>query len=178
MVSLRIQQLLAYESGVTDTVDPLAGSYYVEHLTDEIEKGAVAYIGEIDRLGGAPAAIETGYVQRKIQEGAYLYQKEIESGTRTLIGVNRFKIDEPACANILRIDSRVERLQVEKLSRIKGTRDNRKVKQLLEELKKAARGDKNLMVPILEAVRAYATLGEICRSLKEIFGEYKPPTVI
>ena len=178
MVSLRIQQLLAYESGVTDTVDPLAGSYYVEHLTDEIEKGANTYIQEIDRLGGAPAAIETGYVQRKIQEGAYRYQKEIESGKRTLIGVNKFKIDEPACANILKIDPQVESLQVEKLSKIKAARDNRKVKRLLEELKKAARGDENLMAPILEAVKAYSTLGEICGALKEIFGEYKPPTVI
>ncbi len=178
MVSLRIQQLLAYESGVTDTVDPLAGSYYVEHLTDGIEKGAIAYIREIDQLGGAPAAIETGYVQRKIQEGAYRYQKEIESGKRTLIGVNKFKIDEPACMNVLKIDPQVESLQVEKLSKIKAARDNRKVKQLLERLKEAARGDENLMVPVLEAVKAYATLGEICGALKEIFGEYKPPTVI
>lgn len=178
MVSLRIQQLLAYESGVADTVDPLAGSYYVEHLTDEIEKGASAYIREIDEMGGAPAAIERGFIQRKIQEGAYRYQKEIESGKRTLIGVNKFKIDEPPCTTVLKIDPQVESLQVEKLSKIKAARDNRKVRQLLEKLREAARGDQNLMVPILEAVKAYATLGEICGALKEVFGEYKPPTVI
>jgi methylmalonyl-CoA mutase N-terminal domain/subunit len=178
MVSLRTQQLLAYESGVTDTVDPLAGSYYVEYLTSEIERRAVEYIREIDEMGGAPAAIEAGYVQKKIQEGAYRYQKQIESGEKILIGVNKFKIDEPVSMRLHKFDSQVERLQLEKLAEIKVHRDTEKVKNLLERLKEAARGDANLMFPILETVKAYATLGEICGALKEVFGEYRSPTFV
>lgn len=178
MVSLRIQQLLAYESGVTGTIDPLAGSYYVEHLTDEIEKRAIEYIREIDQMGGAPVAIETGYIQKKIQEGAYRYQKEIEAGERVLIGVNKFKVDEPVSMKLAKMDPQVERDQLEKLRKIKGARDNGEVKHLLEKLKGAARGEANLMYPILDAVKAYATLGEICNTLREVFGEYKGATFI
>jgi len=173
MVSLRIQQLLAYESGATDTVDPLAGSYYVESLTNEIEKRAISYIQEIDEIGGAPAAIEAGYIQKKIQEGAYRYQKGIESGERVLIGVNKFKVDEPVAMNLLKIDPQVEKLQLEKISQIKARRDNEMVKHHFRRLKEAAQGDNNLMYPILEAVKTYITLGEICSALKEVFGEYK-----
>jgi methylmalonyl-CoA mutase N-terminal domain/subunit len=178
MVSLRIQQLLAYESGVTGTIDPLAGSYYIEYLTNEIEKRAIDYIREIDEMGGAPLAIETGYIQKRIQEGAYRYQKEIESGERTLIGVNKFKVDEPVSMKLAKIDPQVERDQLEKLKKIKATRDNGKMKFLLEKLMEAARGDANLMYPILDAVKAYATLGEICSTLREVFGEYKGVTFI
>jgi methylmalonyl-CoA mutase N-terminal domain/subunit len=178
MVSLRIQQLLAYESGVTGTIDPLAGSYYVEYLTNEIEKRVINYIQEIDEMGGAPAAIETGYIQKKIQEGAYRYQKEIESGERILIGVNKFKGDEPVSMKLQRVDPQVEKDQLEKLRKIKMTRDNGKVKFLLEKLMETAKGDANLMNPILDAVKAYATLGEICGTLREVFGEYKGVTFI
>jgi len=178
MVSLRIQQLLAYESGVTGTIDPLAGSYYVEYLTNEIEKRVINYIQEIDEMGGAPAAIEAGYIQKKIQEGAYRYQKEIESGERILIGVNKFKVDEPVSMKLQRVDPQVEKDQLEKLRKIKMTRDNGKVKFLLEKLMETAKGDANLMDPILDAVKAYATLGEICGTLREVFGEYKGVTFI
>ena len=178
MVSLRIQQLLAYESGVTGTIDPLAGSYYVEYLTNEIEKRVINYIQEIDEMGGAPAAIEAGYIQKKIQEGAYRYQKEIESGERILIGVNKFKVDEPVSMKLQRVDPQVEKNQLEKLRKIKMTRDNGKVKFLLEKLMETAKGDANLMDPILDAVKAYATLGEICGTLREVFGEYKGVTFI
>jgi len=178
MVSLRIQQLLAYESGVTGTIDPLAGSYYIEYLTNEIEKRAIDYIREIDEMGGAPLAIETGYIQKRIQEGAYRYQKEIESGERTLIGVNKFKVDEPVSMKLAKIDPQVEKDQLEKLKKIKAARDNGKVKFLLEKLMEAAQGDANLMYPILDAVKGYATLGEICSTLREVFGEYKGVTFI
>lgn len=178
MVSLRIQQLLAYESGIAGTIDPLAGSYYIEHLTNEIEKRAVNYIHEIDEIGGAPVAIETGYIQKKIQEGAYRYQKEIESGERILIGVNRVRVDEPASMKLQRVDPQVEKDQLEKLRKTKMARDNGKVKFLLERLMEAAKGDANLMDPILDAVKAYATLGEICGTLRDAFGEYKGVTFI
>lgn len=178
MVSLRIQQLLAFESGVTGTVDPLAGSYYIEYLTNEIEKRAIDYIREIDEMGGAPVAIEVGYIQKKIQEGAYRYQKEIESGARILVGVNRFKVNEPASMKVHKLDPQIERSQVEKLAKIKAHRHEEKVTHLLEKLKEAAKGGSNLMFPIIEAVKAYATLGEICSVLKEIFGEYKGTTYI
>ena len=175
-VSLRIQQLIAYESGATDTVDPFAGSYYVESLTNEIEKRATNYIREIDEMGGAPAAIETGYIQKKIQEGAYRYQKDIESGERALIGVNKFKMDEPVSMKLLKVNPQVEKEQLEKLRSIKASRDNLKVKSLLKKLKEAAQRDTNLMFPILDAIKAYATLGEICSVLRELFGEYKGTT--
>lgn len=174
MVSLRIQQLLAYESGVADTVDPLAGSYYVEHLTNEIERKAVEYIRQIDEMGGAPAAIESGFIQKKIDEGAYHHQKGIETGEKVLIGVNKFRMDEPVSMKLHKVDPQVERSQLEKLAKVKSGRNNEKVKHVLKRLKEAADGDGNLMFLIPEAVKAYATLGEICDTLKEVFGEYKP----
>jgi methylmalonyl-CoA mutase N-terminal domain/subunit len=177
-VSLRIQQLLAYESGVTETIDPLAGSYYVEYLTNEIEKKAMDYIRKIDEMGGAPTAIEMGYIQKEILEGAYRYQKEIESEERILIGVNKFKVDEHVSMKLAKIDPRVEIDNLEKLKKIKARRDNLKVEFFLEKLKEAAQGDANLMYPILDAVKTYATLGEICSTLREVFGEYKGVTFI
>jgi len=177
-VSLRIQQLIAFESGVTNTVDPLAGSYFVENLTNEIEKRAIAYIKEIDEIGGAPAAIETGYIQKKIQEGAYRYQKEIESGERVLVGVNKFKVDEHTSMQLLKMDNQIEKSQLAKLTKIKGWRDEKRVKQIIKELKAAAQSNVNLMFPILDAVKAYATLGEICGVLKEVFGEYNSTSII
>ena len=172
-LALRTQQLIAYESGVSDTIDPLAGSYAVETLTDEIEKKAVEYIAKIDELGGAVKAIESGFIQQEIAESAYQYQKEIESKQRILVGVNQFQEQEEPFRDILRIPPEVERVQKEKLSRVKRERDGNRVNEVLSALKNAARGTDNLVPPILDAVRAYATVGEISDTLRDVFGEYK-----
>jgi methylmalonyl-CoA mutase N-terminal domain/subunit len=172
-IALRTQQLIAYESGVADMVDPLGGSYAVETLTNEIEKGAMEYIEKIDAMGGAIKAIETGYIQGEIAESAYQYQREIEGKRRIIVGVNQFQIEEKPLKDILRIQPEVELYQKEKLSKVKRERDNGKVKEILASLKKAAQGTDNLLPPILEAVRAYATLGEISDTLREVFGEYR-----
>jgi len=175
-VALRTQQLIAYETGVADTVDPLAGSYYVESLTREIYNRAEEYIQKIDEMGGAVSAIEKGYIQKEIQDSAYRYQKEIESGERTVVGVNRFQVEEEKPTNLLRVDPAVRLAQIEKLKALKAGRDHQKVKDTLSNLRQAAQGSGNLMPPILEAVKAYATLGEICDVLREVFGEYQPST--
>jgi len=172
-IALRTQQLIAYESGVADMVDPLGGSYAVETLTNEIEKRAMEYIEKIDAMGGAIKAIETGYIQGEIAESAYQYQREIEGKSRIIVGVNQFQTKEKPLKDILRIQPEVEIYQKEKLSKVKRERDNGKVKEILASLKKAAQGTDNLLPPILEAVRAYATLGEISDTLREVFGEYK-----
>ena len=173
MIALRTQQIIAYESGIADTVDPLGGSYAVEVLTNEIEKKAMEYIEKIDSMGGAIKAIEAGYIQQEIGESAYQYQKEIEAKKRIIVGVNQFQIEEEPLQNILRISPEAEKYQREKLSRIKGERDQGKVKETLAVLKKTAQGTENLVPPILEAVRVYATLGEITGPLREVFGEYR-----
>ena len=172
-IALRTQQLIAYESGVADMVDPLGGSYAVETLTNEIEKRAMEYIEKIDAMGGAIKAIETGYIQGEIAESAYQYQREIEGKRRIIVGVNQFQIEEKPLKDILRIQPEVELYQKEKLSKVKRERDNGKVKKILASLKKTAQGTDNLLPPILEAVRAYATLGEISDTLREVFGEYR-----
>ena len=172
-IALRTQQLIAYESGVADMVDPLAGSYAVESLTHEIERKAMEYIEKIDGMGGAIKAIETGYIQGEIAESAYRYQKEIESKKRIIVGLNQFQIEEEPLKDILRIRPEVERFQKEKLSKVKIGRDNGKVKETLAALKKTAQGTDNVVPPILEAVKAYATLGEISDTLREVFGEYR-----
>lgn len=172
-LALRTQQVIGYESGVTDTVDPLAGSYYLENLTDEIEKRAMEYIKKIDDMGGMLRAIESGYVQREIQDSAYKYQMEVESGEKIVIGVNKFQIKEDKEFDILKIDEEVEKKQVERVRKLKSERNNEKVKKSLESVKDIARGNENLMFPILEAVRNYATLGEISNALREVFGEYR-----
>jgi len=177
-IALRTQQLIAYESGVAETVDPLAGSYYLEELTREIEQRAEAYIKKIDEMGGAPAAIEQGYIQREIQDSAYQYQREIEKGDRVVVGVNRFQVQEEKPSNLLRVDPAVRVSQIEKLKKLKSERDDSKVKQSLAQLRQAAQGTENLMPPILDAVRGYATLGEICDVLREVFGEYQQVTTI
>jgi methylmalonyl-CoA mutase N-terminal domain/subunit len=173
-VSLRAQQILAHESGVTDTVDPLGGSYYVEALTDEIEKRAREYIDKIDQMGGAVTAIEKGYIQQEIQESAYRYQKEVESAKRIIVGVNKFQIKEPPLKGLLKVDPQVREVQVERLARLRASRDQKRVEPSLKELKKMAQGSGNLMAPILDCVRAYCTLGEICDVLRGVFGEYEP----
>ncbi len=172
-LALRTQQVIGYESGVTDTVDPLAGSYYIEKLTDEIEKRAVEYIEKIDNMGGMLSAIEEGYVQREIQDSAYKYQMEIEKNEKVVVGVNKFQIEEEENYDILKIDEEMERKQVERVKRLKKERDGDAVRKSLEKVKDVAKGDENLMFPIIEAVKNYATLGEISDALREVFGEYR-----
>ncbi len=172
-IALRTQQILAYESGVAETVDPLAGSYYVETLTNEIEEKALEYIDKIDKLGGVITAIEKGFIQQEIQNSAYQYQKEIEENKRIVVGVNKFQINEKYPEGLLRVNPEVGRRQIEKLHALKKTRDNQKVQDSLTDLEKAAKSDANLMPYILNCVRAYVTLGEICDVLKKEFGEYK-----
>jgi methylmalonyl-CoA mutase N-terminal domain/subunit len=173
-IALRTQQIIGYESGAAETVDPLAGSYYVESLTDRIEEEALAYIKRIDDLGGAVRAIEQGYVQQEIQNAAYRYQMDVEKGDRIVVGLNKFQIKEAPPKGLLRVDPSVGERQVEKLTALKARRDNAAVKAALAALETAAKGEDNLMPPILEAVRKYATLGEVCDVLRGVFGEYRP----
>jgi len=177
-IALRTQQIIAYESGVADTIDPLAGSYYVEHLTNTIEEKAREYIEKIDSLGGAIRAIEKGFMQQEIQDSAYRYQKEIESGRRIVVGVNKFQIEEEPPKGLLKVDPEVGRRQIEKLNKLKSERDNIAVSNSLKELGEKAMTDENLMPYILNCVRNYATLGEICDILREEFGEYKASIMI
>ncbi|MFB3885317.1 MAG: methylmalonyl-CoA mutase [Thermodesulfobacteriota bacterium] len=172
-IALRTQQLIAYESGVTDMIDPLGGSYVVETLTSEIERRSMEYIDKIDALGGAVKAIEAGYVQNEIAESAYQYQREIETKKRTIVGLNRFQMEEEPLRDILRVRPEVERFQKEKLSRVKKERNDRRVKETLALLKKAAQGRDNVVPTILQAVKAYATIGEVSDTLREVFGEYR-----
>jgi len=173
-IALRTQQLIAYESGAADTADPLGGSYYIEALTDEIEKRASDYIAKIDQLGGSVAAIERGYIQQEIQESAYRYQKEIEAGDRVMVGVNMFQTKEPPPKGLLKVDPRVQEMQLKRLAQLRASRDRQRVETSLAGLKKIAEGDGNLMVPILDCVRTHCTLGEICDVLRGVFGEYEP----
>lgn len=172
-LALRTQQIIAYESGVADLIDPFGGSYVVEALTHEIEKKSMEYIEKIDQMGGAIQAIESGYLQDEIAESAYQYQKEIESKKRIIVGLNQFQIEEEPLKEILRIKPEVEKYQKEKLTRVKQDRDSTKVKETLAQLKKSAQGNENIVPPILEAVKAYATIGEISDTLREVFGEYR-----
>jgi len=176
-VALRTQQIIAYESGVVDTVDPLAGSYYIEQLTKEIEDRARKYIERIDSMGGAVAAIEKGFMQREITESAYRFQKEVEAKKRIVVGVNDF-VGEEVPIKTLQVDPIVEETLVERLKEIKNKRNQPKVSEALDRLRIAAeRENESLMPFILEAVKEYATLGEICGTLREVFGEYKPPSI-
>ncbi len=177
-IALRTQQIVAYESGVTNTVDPLAGSYFVENLTDRIEEEAMSYIASIDAMGGMVKAVEEGYPQRQIQDAAYEYQRGIESGDRVVVGVNKFQQEEPPPSGLLRVDPAVEAAQRKKLESDKGARDNVRVKKTLSFLRETARSSGNLMPSIIDCVRCYGTLGEICGVLREEFGEYQPKTVV
>jgi methylmalonyl-CoA mutase N-terminal domain/subunit len=172
-LALRTQQLIAYESGVADVIDPFGGAYAVEALTDEIERKSVEYIEKIEAMGGAIKAIESGFIQGEIGESAYQYQKEIESKKRIIVGLNQFQMEEEPLRDILRIKPEVEQYQKEKLARVKKERNNAKVKETLAVLKKAAQGTDNVVPPILEAVKVYASLGEISDTLREVFGEYR-----
>ena len=173
-IALRTQQIIAYESGVADTIDPLAGSYFVEHLTDEIERQSRTYIEKIDDMGGALVAIERGYMQREIQESAYRFQKAVEQGDEVVVGVNRFTIAKEQSHELLRVDPAVGRRQAERLSALRAHRDSAHVQAALAGLRRAARRADNLLPPILAAVKACATLSEICGLLREELGEYQP----
>jgi len=177
-IALRTQQIIAEESGVTDTVDPLGGSYFVEVLTDKLEKDAMSYIEKIDEMGGMVEAIEKGYVQREIQKEAYRFQKELENKERIVVGMNKYQTKEESPKNLLKLDPAIQKNQIEKLKNIKEMRDNKLVSQSLNELKEAAKGKENLMPYIINSVKAYSTLGEISNVLKEIFGEYNENVVV
>lgn len=177
-VALRTQQIIAYESGVADTIDPLAGSYYIEYLTDEIEKRAAEYIAKIDDMGGALAAIESGFMQQEIQSAAYRFQQEVDSGEQVVVGVNRFKVEEEIKPEILRVDETLQQTQAAKLAALRARRDDTAVKTALARLADAAQGTENLMPHILSAVEAYATTGEISNTLRHVWGEYQPTTLI
>ena len=177
-IALRTQQIIAYESGVADTIDPLGGSYYVEYLTNQIEEKVAQYLERIDEMGGAVAAIEKGFMQKEIMESAYRYQKEVESKKRLVVGVNEFVSEEKTPIKILRIDPEIEKTLVKRLNEVKRQRNNTKVKEALDNLRRAAeKEDENLMSFIIQAVKEYATLGEICDTLRQVFGEYKPPSI-
>lgn len=172
-IALRTQQIIAYESGVTDTVDPLGGSYCLEYLTKKIEEEALRYIKKIDEMGGAVKAVEAGYIQKEIEESAYRYQMEIEKKERIIVGVNEFLMDEEPIQNILRVDPELEKLQRERLNAFRKRRNYRNVEIALNRVIEAARGSDNLMFPIIDAVREGATLGEISDALRSVFGEYR-----
>jgi methylmalonyl-CoA mutase N-terminal domain/subunit len=171
-IALRTQQVIGYESSVSDTADPLAGSYAIEYLTNEIEKRANDYIQKIDALGGMLVAIEKGFVQREIEHAAYETQRAIESGDQVVVGVNRFKLEEEASVPFMRIDEKLEREQVERVQAVRARRDAEKTRVALDKIEQAARTDENLMPHIIAAVEAYATLGEISDRLRQVFGEY------
>jgi methylmalonyl-CoA mutase, N-terminal domain len=172
-IALRTQQVIAHESGVTETVDPLAGSYYIEKMTKEIEDAVMEYINQIDKLGGAPKAIEKGFIQREIQNSAYQYQKDVEDKKRIVVGVNKFQSEEETMKDLLKVNPEIEKQQVKKLEEVKSNRAEKEVKEKLNRLKEAANSDENVMPFILDCVKNYATLGEICDKLRDIFGEYK-----
>jgi methylmalonyl-CoA mutase N-terminal domain/subunit len=176
-IALRTQQLVAYESGVTNTVDPLAGSYCVEALTGRIEEAAAAYIATIDEMGGMVEAIEAGYVQKEIQSSAYEYQKAVEMGERVIVGVNKFTVKEGPPSGLLKVDPALREVQIDKIDGVKARRNAAQVQATLDRVEAVARGEENLVPPIIEAVKAYATLGEICDTLRRVFGEYQPQVI-
>ena len=178
-IALRTQQIIAHESGVANTIDPLAGSYFVEALTDKMEKDAFDYINKIDEMGGMIEAIERGYPQKEIADAAYKFQRQIEEGEKTIVGVSKYVVDDDSDSKIptLHISEKVEKEQIAKLKEIKKSRDNDLVKKNLDALKKAAQGKDNLMPLILDCVRSYCSIGEMCGTMKEVFGEYVDPKV-
>ena len=177
-VALRTQQIIAYESGVADTIDPMAGSYIIEHLTDEIEKQAVEYIRKIDEMGGAMKAIEQGYLQNEIQDAAFAAQRSLEDGEDIVVGVNRFQVDETITLEALKIDQSIELEQRERLAKLRASRDNNKAEDLLNRLEACAKGDENMMPIIIECVEGKLTLGEICGRLRQVWGENREPSFL
>ncbi|PWB67768.1 methylmalonyl-CoA mutase, partial [candidate division GN15 bacterium] len=171
-IALRTQQLLAYESGITNSVDPLGGSYYVEYLTDQVEKKVTALMGEIETKGGSVRCVENGWFRDEIARSAYEHQKRIEQEETVVVGVNRFKADQAGVPAVLKLDPKLERKQIESLGKVKAARDNNRVRQSLYNLRDAAVSGSNLVDPVLEAVEAYATVGEISDVFRELWGEY------
>jgi len=178
LIALRTQQVIGYEIGVTDTVDPLGGSYYLESLTNKIEDEVWKYLNKIDELGGAVQAIEKGFMQREIQQSAYAYQRQIESGERVVVGVNKFQMETEKPKDLLKVNPAVAERQVDKLRKLHESRNQRAVAEALQNLRKIAQTDENLMPAIIRAVSVYATLGEICGILREVFGEYQQQVLL
>jgi methylmalonyl-CoA mutase N-terminal domain/subunit len=176
-IALRTQQIIAEESGVANTIDPLGGSYFVEALTNRMEEEALALIQKIDDMGGMLAAIEKSFPQREIADSAYHYQKQIDENKKTVVGVNKYITEERLPVDILEIDDTLEKMQIEKLHRVKNSRDSKKVRECLEKLGEACAGNKNVMDRIIEAVKAHATLQEVCDVFRKTYGEYRDPGI-
>ncbi len=177
-IALRTQQIVAHEMGVADTIDPLAGSYYVEYLTNELERLAVENMRQVEAQGGSVAAIESGWMQNQIAEASWEYQRKVNDGSEVVVGVNSFTDAGEQPQAIFSVDRRLVEHQLKRLQHHREERDEGRVAASLEALKSACEGSDNLMPPVLDAVRAYATLGEICGAMRDVFGEYRPPTVI
>ena len=177
-LALRTQQIIAHETGVVNVVDPLGGSYFVEKLTKEMEDGALEYFRQIDDMGGMVEAIEQGFPQREVAEASYRFQQAVDSREKIIVGVNDFVQDEVGSVDVLYIDEKAAERQIDGLERVKAMRDAGRVERTLDSLRGAARGTDNVMPPILEAVRAYATVGEMCDVLREVWGEYEEVPVI
>ena len=175
-IALRTQQIIGFESGAADTADPLGGSYFVEALTDRIEEGVYLYLENIQRMGGALRAIESGFYIHEISKAAYDYQKKVESEEVKVVGVNCFKSDEIPIENTLHVDDSLRAKEIMKLQKLFASRDNSRCEETLRELKNAANGKENMMYPILECVRASVTIGEICDALRQVWGEYRGGT--
>ncbi|MCC7089356.1 MAG: methylmalonyl-CoA mutase, partial [Dehalococcoidia bacterium] len=177
-IALRTQQIIAHETGVADTVDPLAGSYFVEHLTNELEHQAQEYMDEIAKMGGSVAAIESGWMQNQIAEASWRFQRDVDEKREIVVGVNEYQDGGEQRPSIFSVDKRLVEHQLKRLEHHRRERDAARVEAALAALKAACHGTANLMPPIIECVRAYATLGEICGAMREVFGEYRAPTVI
>jgi len=175
-LALRTQQILAHETGVPHVADPLGGSYFVEALTNEMEEGARKYFEKIDAMGGMITAIEKGFPQKEIQEASYQYQKAVESKEKIVVGVNEFALDQAPPIETLQVNPTLQEHQVRRLKRLRARRSTAAVKRTLSELKEAARSDQNLMPFLVDTVKEYATLGEMCDTLKEVFGTYQEPS--
>jgi len=173
-VALRPQQIVAEESGATDTIAPLAGSYYVEAMTDKIEAEIDDYIKKIDAMGGTLVAIEQGYIQKEIQNSAYRFQKEIESGERVYVGINKYTMEEPPPTGLLKVDMSVGDEKAAELKKFRASRDQAKWKAALDKLREVSKTNENVMPAVIEAVKAKATVGEICNVWRDVFGEYRP----
>jgi len=177
-VALRTQQIIAHESGVADTVDPLGGSYYIEWLTNEMDDRAMRYITEIDKMGGALKAIEKGYIQKEIANSAYNYQRAVDSGEQVIVGVNRFTSQEESVPKTLEIGIEVGKRQIGRLRKLKQERENQKVDEVLDRVRSVARSHENVLPALIEAVKAYATVGEMRDALRDVFGEYREPSIL
>jgi methylmalonyl-CoA mutase N-terminal domain/subunit len=176
-LALRTQQVIAHETGVVNTVDPLGGSYYLEQLTNELERQAYEYFERIEQLGGVIPAIEQNFMQREIAEASYRYQSEVEARQRVVVGVNRYQLEEEPQLEILRVDPALEQKQIDRVQAVRARRDSAAVESALAELKRAAAGDVNLMDPIVAASRAYVTMGEMCDALRETWGTWRETPV-